>query len=422
MADRTRRSAEPTSPVPTQDDAALLAEDDMRDGRDLGILQPPLPEPSAHAAAPSALGGTPALHLAHGTLALPAFLPDATLGVVRSVDAADLEEAGIDAVVMNVFHLMQKPGSSTIAALGGLHRMAGWPHPITTDSGGFQAYSLIRQNAKFGSLSDRGISFQPESSDRKFLLTPEKSIQLQLAYGTDIAICLDDCTHADDPPEEQRHSVDRTIRWAERCRAEFDRQIAQRHRVSDESTPPKLFAVIQGGNDPALRRECAEALLAIGFDGYGFGGWPLDAQGKLLAEMLLLCRQIIPAQFPMHALGVGEPGSVLACARMGYGIFDSALPTRDARTGRLYAFTTDPAGSDFRLDSNWHRTLYIHDKKHIKTSGPISPGCTCHTCRTYSVGYLHHLHRCNDTLFFRLATIHNLTFMGTLMRLIRADG
>lgn len=395
---------------------------DADNGRDLGTLQPQLPDPAIQAAGLATPSRMPALKLAHGTLDMPAFLPDATLGVVRSVDAADLEEAGIEAVVMNVFHLMQKPGSSTIAALGGLHRMAGWPHPITTDSGGFQAYSLIRQNAKFGSLSDRGISFHPESSERKFLLTPEKSIQLQLAYGADIAICLDDCTHADDPPEEQRRSVDRTLRWAGRCRAEFDRQIAQRRRAADEATPPRLFAVIQGGNDPALRQECAEALLAIGFDGYGYGGWPLDARGKLLAEMLGLCRRIIPAQFPMHALGVGEPGSVLACARMGYGIFDSALPTRDARTGRLYAFTTDPADPGFRLDGNWHRTLYIHDKKHIKTSGTLSPGCRCHTCRTYSVGYLHHLHKCNDTLFFRLATIHNLTFMGTLMRLIRADG
>src|SRR5579884_3292480 len=173
------------------------------------------------------------LSLAHGALRLPAFLPDATLGVVRAVDSADLEAAGIQAVVMNVFHLMQKPGSSTIAALGGLHRMAAWPHPIITDSGGFQAYSLIRQQPGRGSLSDRGISFQPEGADRKFQLTPEKSVQLQIAYGADVVICLDDCTHPDDPPEEQRLSVDRTTRWAARCRAEFDRQMTQRRLAPD---------------------------------------------------------------------------------------------------------------------------------------------------------------------------------------------
>ncbi|HWE60621.1 MAG TPA: tRNA guanosine(34) transglycosylase Tgt [Chloroflexota bacterium] len=360
------------------------------------------------------------LRVAHGTLALPAFLPDATLGVVRAVDAADLTRAGIDAVVMNVFHLMQKPGSSTIAALGGLHRMAAWPHPIITDSGGFQAYSLIRQQPGRGSLSDRGISFQPEGAARKFQLTPEKSVQLQIAYGADVVICLDDCTHADDPLDEQRRSVDRTIRWARRCREEFDRQVAQRRRAPEER--PLLFAVVQGGNSPELRRECAEALLAIGFDGYGYGGWPLDAQGNLLHEMLAYCRSLIPCAYPMHALGVGEPGNVLACARTGYDIFDSALPTRDARSGRLYAFTADPAGPDFRLEGAWHQTLYIHDKKHIKATTPLSPHCQCHTCAAYSTGYLHHLHKCNDTLFFRLATLHNLHFMSTLMRLIREHG
>ena len=360
------------------------------------------------------------LRLAHGTLDLPVYLPDATLGVVRAVDACDLERAGIEALVMNVFHLMQKPGSSTIQALGGLHRMAGWQHPIVTDSGGFQAYSLIRQNPKFGSLGDRGLSFQPEGADRKYQLTPEKSIALQLSYGADIVICLDDCTHADDPPEEQRRSVTRTVRWAARCKQEFTRQLAQRKR--DMGPRPLLFAVVQGGNDRELRRECIESLLAIGFDGFGYGGWPLDAEGQLLREMLAYCREMIPAELPMHALGVGHPDSVVECVAMGYDIFDSALPTRDARSGRLYAFNDNPAGDGFHLEGAWHHTLYIHDKKHIKTATPISPGCDCHTCATYTVGYLHHLHKCNDTLFFRLATIHNLRFMSTLIGLLRRHG
>ncbi|HRC77931.1 MAG TPA: tRNA-guanine transglycosylase, partial [Kouleothrix sp.] len=166
------------------------------------------------------------LLLPHGELALPAFLPDATVGVVRAVDAGDLRAAGVRALVMNVFHLMQKPGSSTIAALGGLHRMAGWDGPIITDSGGFQAYSLIRQNPRFGSLSDGGIRFTPEGAERPFQLTPEKCIQLQMAYGADIVVCLDDCTHVDDSLDEQRKSVARTVRWARRCKDEFERLVA----------------------------------------------------------------------------------------------------------------------------------------------------------------------------------------------------
>src|SRR5215831_10196216 len=199
------------------------------------------------------------LQLPHGQLHLPAFLPDATLGVVRNVDSADLEQCGIEAVVMNTFHLMQRPGSSTITALGGLHSMSGWPHPIITDSGGFQAYSLIRQNAKFGSMSDKGITFQPEGSDRKFHLTPEKSMQLQLSYGSDIVVCLDDCTHADDSFATQQESVKRTIEWSRRCKDEYQRLMEQKRLPPAQR--PLLFGVIQGGGYHELRKQCAEALL-----------------------------------------------------------------------------------------------------------------------------------------------------------------
>src|SRR5690349_14550849 len=189
------------------------------------------------------------LALIHGQLALPAFLPDATLGVVRGMDAADLRAAGVRALVMNVFHLMQKPGSSTISALGGLHQMSGWDAPIMTDSGGFQAYSLIRQNPRAGSLSDQGIRFQPEGADRPFQLTPEKSIQLQMAYGADILVCLDDCTHVDAAPAEQQVSVARTIKWARRCKDEFERLLGQHRSGSPNAALPArplLFAVVQG--------------------------------------------------------------------------------------------------------------------------------------------------------------------------------
>ncbi len=353
----------------------------------------------------------------HGSLQLPAFLPDATFGTVRATDAGDVYAAGIRALVMNTFHLMQKPGSSTIQALGGLHAMSGWNGPIMTDSGGFQAYSLIRQNPKQGRITDQGIIFQPEGASRKFQLTPEKCIQLQLAYGADIVVCLDDCTHVDDSPAEQRASVRRTIRWAARCKQEFERQIAMR-RLGDRR--PLLFAVVQGGGIGELRRECAEALLDIGFDGYGYGGWPLDAQGNLLTDMLALTRELIPPHLPLHALGVGHPEYVAICARMGYQLFDSALPTRDARSGRLYAFAADPRAPSFRLDGRWFHYVYIDDDRHIKADAPVSPGCDCYTCARYSLGYLHHLRAIGETLFYRLATIHNLRFMSTLMELLAA--
>jgi queuine tRNA-ribosyltransferase len=168
------------------------------------------------------------LTLIHGTLEFPVFLPDATFGQVRTVDSTDLYGVGIQAVVMNTFHLMQRPGSSTVQALGGLHRMSAWQRPIITDSGGFQAYSLIRQNPRFGKMDERGITYQPDGNARKYQLTPEKSVQLQLAYGADVVICLDDCTHVDAPRSEQEISVARTISWAKRGRAEFDRLVRQK--------------------------------------------------------------------------------------------------------------------------------------------------------------------------------------------------
>ncbi len=276
------------------------------------------------------------LELPSGRLDLPVYLPDATYGMVRAVDAADLEDCQVQALVMNTFHLMQKPGSSTIASLGGLHRMSGWPRPIVTDSGGFQAYSLIRQNPKFGRLDERGLTFQPEGSDRKFQLTPEKSVQLQIGYGTDVVVCLDDCTHVDASRAEQERSVERTVDWAQRSKKEFERLVGQKRLT--ESSRPKLFGVIQGGRELDLRRECAAALLPLGFDGFGYGGWPLDGEGGLLTEVLRYTRELVPADVPMHALGVGHPQNVLACYQLGYGMFDSAMPTRDARHGRLYTF------------------------------------------------------------------------------------
>ncbi|MEZ4515903.1 MAG: tRNA guanosine(34) transglycosylase Tgt [Chloroflexota bacterium] len=359
------------------------------------------------------------LNLPHGTIALPAFLPDGTQGVVRSVSATDLEAARIQAVQMNVYHLMQRPGTSTIQALGGLHDLAGWSHPIFTDSGGFQVYSLIRQNPKNGSITDKGASFRP-GGDRKYNLTPEKSIQLQFAYGSDMLICFDDCTHPDDPLTEQAVSVQRTIRWAQRCKDTFNQLIEQKRLSGAER--PNIMAVIQGGLSADLRRECAEALLEIGFDAFGYGGWPLDSEGNLLEEMVGLVRELVPEDFPVHALGIGHPANVAACVRLGYNLFDSTMPTRDARHGRLWVFNDDPAQRTSFAGSDWFSFLYPGDDRHVKESRPVSAYCDCECCTRYSLGYLHHLYKLNDNLYSRLATGHNLRFMTMLMARLRELG
>jgi queuine tRNA-ribosyltransferase len=353
------------------------------------------------------------LTLPHGQVFLPAFLPDATRGVVRAVDSTDLERCGVEAVMMNTFHLMQRPGSSTVQALGGLHQLSNWQRPIVTDSGGFQAYSLIRQNPKYGRLTEHGMTFRPDNSSRKFQLTPEKTIQLQLSYGADIVICLDDCTHAADSREVQQTAVQRTIAWAGRGKETYQRLVEQKKLAPEQR--PKLYAVIQGGDFRDLRQKCAEELLNIGFDGFGYGGWPLDTEGNLLTDTLAYTRELAPLEFPMHALGVGHPVNVVTCARLGYDLFDSAMPTRDARHGRLYTFTTE-AG----LSGDWFAYVYINDDKYIKADASVSPFCDCLNCTNYSLGYLHHLFKINDTLFFRLATMHNLRFMTQLTERLRS--
>jgi queuine tRNA-ribosyltransferase len=359
------------------------------------------------------------LNLPSGALRLPDFLPDATRGFVRAVDSQDLEQAGVNALVMNTFHLMQNPGSSTIQSLGGLHRMSGWTRPIITDSGGFQIYSLIHENSKFGVLNNKGATFHTGegSQARKYVLTPEKSIQLQLGYGSDVVICLDDCTHVDAPYTAQLESVQRTEDWARRSKVEYLRLLQERQTPIERR--PLIFAVIQGGGSTELRQRCALELLEIGFDGYGYGGWPLDAQGRLLVDMLQLTRNLVPAQYPLHALGVASPGNVLECARLGYDLFDGAMPTRDARHARLYAFRVDPTAPETHLVGDWFNYVYALDSRHIKANRPVSPFCDCLLCRRYTLGYLHHLMKVDDSLALRLATIHNLRFMTQLCAYLR---
>ncbi|MBP7110963.1 MAG: tRNA guanosine(34) transglycosylase Tgt [Firmicutes bacterium] len=355
----------------------------------------------------------------HGRIEFPAFLPDATYGAVKAADSADLRHVKVQALVMNAYHLMQKPGTTTVLALGGLHEMSGWHGPIMTDSGGFQAYSVIRQDPSRGSVGKDGITVLPEGASRKFALTPEKAVQLQLAYGADIVVCLDECTHPDDSRAVQEAAVARTLRWAARCREEFDRLVSGR-KLGDGDMRPRIFAVVQGGNYPDLRESCARELTGMGFDGMGFGGWPMDGEGNLLKDILRAVRGSLPEDMPLHALGIGHPKYVVDCWNMGYDMFDCSLPTRDARRGRLYLAEGGIAGSDFR--GRWFRHFYMQDDKHMKDRRPVMRSCDCPACANYSAGYLHHLMKNGEALFQRLATLHNLRFMTMLSEELRRRG
>ena len=345
------------------------------------------------------------LKLKHGDIPLPAFFPDGTYGVVRCVDTNDLIDCKVAGLVMNGYHLLSKPGLSVLRHFKGIHEFCGWQRPILTDSGGFQVFSMIRQNPKFGEIRKNELIFRPNMGSDKIILTPEKSIQSQFTFGSDIMICLDYCTHPEDTYEINKLSVDISIAWARRCKLEYEKQLCIRKIQAEKR--PLIFAVIQGGACRDSRKLCADALIEIGFDGYGFGGWPISSDGKLMEDILEYTANLMPDDKIKYAMGLGKPEGIVKCAKMGYKLFDCVIPTREARHKRLYIFDNE--------DSFAYSPYYILDEKHIRKTSPVSENCDCLTCRKYSRAYLYHLFKIGDSLAFRLATIHNLRFYSRLM-------
>jgi len=357
------------------------------------------------------------LNTPHGVLRLPAFLPDATRAVIRSLDSRDIEDCGIEGLTVNTFHLISKPGARVILGQGGIHKFMNWKGHIISDSGGFQLFSLLAKSPKIGSVSRKGFVYRLNKGDDKRILTPEKCIQKQFQFQSDIMVSLDYCTHPEDSYDKQKASVEYTVLWAGKCRSVFDKLVSEKQITTAER--PLLFSVVQGGSYSDLRRECAERLIKIGFDGYGYGGWPI-VKGNQLAETLELVSQILPASKPKYAMGIGKPENIVKCVRMGYSLFDCVIPTRDARHRRLYIFSEKPESSAL-VGADFYKCLYLLDKKHINDKRPPEEGCDCLCCSSgYSRAYLHHLFQMEDALAYRLATIHNLRFYARLMEAIRS--
>ncbi|MBU1110546.1 tRNA guanosine(34) transglycosylase Tgt [Patescibacteria group bacterium] len=355
------------------------------------------------------------INLKGKTIKFPIYFPDATRAVVRSLDSNDLQKAGIEGVVVNTYHLMSQPGATVIKQAGGIKKFMNWPGFVASDSGGFQILSLIQRNSSAGSITDKGIIFR--SGSKKTIFSPEKSIQVQFALDPDIIVCLDDFTPPRAKLEEIEISVNRTVEWAKRCKEEFIKHV-EREKLSVENRP-LLLGVIQGGDDKLMRERCAKELLKIGFDGYGFGGWPLDKNGKLNFEITSFTASLTPDDIPRFALGVGNPQNILDCFRCGYHIFDCVLPTRDARHRRLYVFSRNPDEPDFLETEQVHDYLYILKAKYNGDKRAISEHCDCFTCQNYTRAYLHHLFRIQDALAWRLATIHNLRMYTRLTEKLR---
>ena len=346
-----------------------------------------------------------------GQLQLPAFLPDATRGAVKAVDAMDLQACGIQAVMVNILHLGLQPGVSVVAGAGGIHRFMGWPTTVFCDSGGFQTLWLERGPSKRPSISANGFVYRSGRHRKK--QTPEKCIQRQLQLGADVLFCLDHCTRLDDDPSSQQESVDNTVGWASKCKATYEQQIEAGGVLKDSV---KLFAVIQGGANRGLREQCAERLLSIGFDGFGFGGWPLDSDGRL-SEMVYLVRELIPLEFPLHGLGIGRPDNLVRGAMAGYQLFDCVMPTRDARHQRLYVLREGIEGVS--AGDSFYTCISLKDEGYTRSDRPVDEGCDCLCCTRYTRAFLRHLFQAGDHSAHRLATIHNLRFYARIMALLR---
>ncbi len=346
-----------------------------------------------------------------GFIKFPAFFPDATSGFVRAVDSTDLKDTKVDGVVVNAYQFLRLSLVNTIKESGGIHNYMKWDKPIISDSGGFQVLSIIRRNPKLGTIHGDKIIFHLDDGE-KLILTPEKCIQTQIRLGSDIVMCLDDCTSPEDPLEEQEKSVGRTIDWAKKCKEEFEKL------TKSKKQKPLIFGIIQGGNSKELRTNCAEELVKIGFDGYSFGGWPIDDEKNLLVDILKYTSDLIPENFPKYAMGIGKPENIVECFKIGYNLFDCVIPTREARNKKLYLFREDPKEIDV-FNGDFYENIYTYSKRHSVDKGPISKFCDCYTCKNFSLSYIYTLFKMEDGLAARLATIHNLRFYSQLMEILR---
>lgn len=325
---------------------------------------------------------------ARGSVETPAFMPVGTYGTVKAMTPEELRETGAEIILGNTFHLMLRPGTGVIRAHGDLHEFMHWDGPILTDSGGFQVFSL----ADLRKISEEGVHFQSPVDGSAIRLTPEDSMRVQRELGADIVMIFDECTPYPATEDQAQESMELSLRWAKRS------------REAHGDNPAALFGIVQGGMFPALRARSAEALRAIGFDGYAVGGLSVGEPEAERLGVLDATLPLLPPEFPRYLMGVGRPEDIVEAVRRGVDMFDCVMPTRNARNGFLYTR---------------EGILRIRNARYRDDTAPVDPACGCYTCRHYSRAYLKHLDKCNEILGPRLATIHNLHYYQDLMRGLR---
>jgi len=359
------------------------------------------------------------MHLPHRTVQTPVFMPVGTAGTVKAVPQDVLETLGAEIILGNTYHLYLRPGHEAIRRMGGLHRFISWPRAMLTDSGGFQVFSL----SELRKVTDDGVRFRSHLDGSSHFFTPEHSMDVQIALGADIAMAFDECTEYPADRARAEESLRLTMAWARRSLEHFR---AHRHEVpwsaEDEGAREQgnggtrelgsaravgtqsLFGIVQGGMYRDLRRQCAEQLMEMDFDGYAIGGLSVGEPRDLTLEMIAEVLPMLPKDKPRYVMGVGYPDEIEQYARMGVDMMDCVLPTRAARHGLLFT-------SEGRLT--------IKNKKFAEDQGPPDPNCDCMVCRRYTRAYLRHLMQAGEALSATLNTIHNLAYYLGIMRRVR---
>jgi len=330
------------------------------------------------------------LHLAHGDVETPVFMPVGTQASVKTVRNRDLEEDGYNLILGNTYHLYLRPGADVIADAGGLHSFMSWESNILTDSGGFQLYSL----SGFRKRSEEGYSFQSHIDGSSHILTPEKVVELQTAFGSDVMMVLDECLELPSDRSRTEESVTLTLRWAKRAR-----------RTKSGGTQA-MFGIVQGGMYPDLRERCAVELAAMNFDGYAIGGVSVGEPRQGMEKAVSACVPYMPEEKPRYLMGVGRPEDLVDFTGMGIDMFDCVVPTRNARGGSFFV----PGGH-----------INIRNARFRDDFRPVQPDCTCYVCMTHTRSYLRHLFLAKEWLAPIFATLHNLRFFAGLMVRIREE-
>jgi queuine tRNA-ribosyltransferase len=337
----------------------------------------------------------------HGIVETPAFMPVGTQGTVKATLHRDVATAGAAIILGNTYHLFLRPGDELIARRGGLHRFIGWERPLLTDSGGFQVFSLAERRV----ITEAGAEFQSHLDGSRHHLTPERTVDIQARLGSDIAMVFDECLAYPATKEAAAESMQRSVRWAARCRARLEAlQSAPPSDVAVTNQGQAQFGIVQGGVFTDLRQESADATVAIGFDGYAIGGLSVGEPIDVMYAIVSDTAGRLPGDRPRYLMGAGTPEDLVECVARGIDMFDCVMPTRNARNGQLFT-------SQGRLN--------IKNARYAEDDGPVDPACGCYTCRQHSRAYLRHLHQAGEMTAGALNTLHNLTFYLDTMRRIR---